>query len=409
MKKKLINTFLDLVRFDTASNPKSNTFPSTENLLDFAEYLAAKLSAIGLADVNIDSNGYVTALLPANTNKNCPAIGFIAHTDTAPDYSGYMIKPKITENYNGLDIPLKNGITISPSEFGFLNRLKGKTIITADGTTLLGADDKAGVSEIICAMEYIINNAEIKHGDIKAAFTPDEEIGRGVDFFDVKGFGCDFAYTIDGGDLGELSCESFNAAYANIDINGKNVHPGYAKNIMKNAALIGAELVSVLPKNEIPSKTEGYEGFYHLCEFNADVSHAHLEFIIRDFDKNNFIKRKENIACIVNALNKKYGKDTVTADIGDSYYNMKEALENCPEAVNAAVKAMKMADVEPNIIPIRGGTDGCRLSFEGLPCPNLFTGGFNFHGPYELCVVEYMEKAAETIVNLCRIFGGDRD
>ncbi len=406
MKDELKKVFFDLIRFDTASNPKAEGFPSSENLTDFAEYLASKLYEIGLEGVNIDKYSYLTATLPANCDKPCKTVGFLAHTDTSPDYSGKMIQPIVWENYDGSDIVLKDGIVISKEEFPFLKNYTGKTLITADGTTLLGADDKAGAAEIICALKYLADHPEIKHGRVRIGFTPDEEIGRGVDFFDVRAFGCDFAYTVDGGALGEFSFENFNAAYGNIKIRGKNVHPGTAKNVMKNALLIGNEFISLLPPEETPAHTEGREGFYHLCEMRGNVSEANLEFIIRDFDKDSFEKRKTLFGEITEKLNEKYGRGTVTLDMGDSYYNMKEIIDKYPEVKDIALKAMKETGIEPEILPTRGGTDGSRLSFEGLPCPNIFTGGHNYHGPYELVVLESMEKAAETIINIIKIVGG---
>lgn len=411
MKEYIKNTFLDLVRFDTGSDPESGDFPSSESLSDFAEILAMKLTELGLEEINIDAHSYLTATLPANTDKPCRTVGFIAHTDTSPDFCGHMIKPVIHENYDGSDIALKNNITIGKKDFPFLGDHIGKTIISADGTTLLGADDKAGITEILAALRYLSEHPEIKHGRVRAAFTPDEEIGRGVDFFDVDGFGCDFAYTVDGGELGELSWENFNAASAKISIRGKNVHPGTAKNIMKNAGLIAAELSGLLPENETPAHTDGYEGFFHLCEISGNVSEAHMEYIIRDFDRKSFENRKRLIGSAVEKINEKYGSGTVSLEIKDSYYNMKEIIDQHPEVIETAKKAVELSGVRPKISPTRGGTDGCRLSFMGLPCPNLFTGGYNFHGPFEIVVLESMEKAAQTIVNIIRLTEerGDRD
>ncbi|MCD7904927.1 MAG: peptidase T [Clostridiales bacterium] len=405
MKDRLKETFFDLIRFDTASNPKSETFPSSENLTDFAEYLSAKLTETGLEDISIDKYSYLTATLPANTDRPCKTVGFLAHTDTSPDYSGKMIKPVVWENYDGADIVLKNDIVIGEREFPFLKNYRGQTLITADGTTLLGADDKAGAAEIICAVKYLTEHPEIKHGKVRIGFTPDEEIGRGVDFFDVEGFGCDFAYTVDGGVIGEFSYENFNAAYAELKIKGKNVHPGTAKGIMKNALLIGNEFISLLPEEETPAHTENREGFYHLCEMDGNVSEANLEFIIRDFDRESFEKRKILFEKIKDKLNRKYGKNTVVLNMGDSYYNMREVIDKYPYVKDIALKAMVQAGVSPKILPTRGGTDGSRLSFEGLPCPNIFTGGHNYHGPYEIICLESMEKAAETIVNIIEIVG----
>lgn len=407
LKEELKTAFFDLIRFDTTSNPKSETFPSSENLTDFAEYLSLKLAELELEDIKIDKYSYLTATLPANTNAPCPVMGFLAHTDTSPDYSGNMIKPKLWENYDGSDIALKDNVTITAEEFPFLKSYMGKTLITADGTTLLGADDKSGIAEILCAVKYLKENPQIKHGKIRIAFTPDEEIGKGVDFFDISAFGCDFAYTVDGGPLGELSYENFNAAAARVTIRGKNIHPGSAKNIMKNALLIANEFISLLPEKETPAHTEDKEGFYHLTDFSGTVSRAELEYIIRDFDKVSFAERKKTMEGVAEKLNKKYGKDTVALTVCDSYYNMYEIIKNHPETIELAKKAMTLAGVEPNILPTRGGTDGCRLSFEGLPCPNLFTGGHNYHGPYELICLESMEKACETIINIIKLAGGE--
>ncbi|MCD8239355.1 MAG: peptidase T [Clostridiales bacterium] len=408
LKDELKKVFLDLVRFDTASDPKSETYPSCENLSDFAEYLSLKLAELDLKDIKIDNYSYLTATLPSNTDKKCKTIGFLAHTDTSPDYSGNMIKPQIWENYDGSDINLKDGVNITAAEFPFLKNYIGKTLITADGTTLLGADDKAGIAEILCAVKYLNAHPEIKHGKIRIAFTPDEEIGKGTDFFDIEAFGCDFAYTADGGGLGELSYENFNAASAEIVVKGKNVHPGSAKDIMKNALLVANEFVSLLP-DETPSNTENREGFYHLTDLRGTVSKAELSFIIRDFDKDNFEKRKETMKKITDKLNEKYGEGTVDLTLEDSYYNMLEIIEKHPYTVELAKKAMVLAGVTPEVIPTRGGTDGSRLSFEGLPCPNLFTGGHNYHGPYELICLESMEKACETIINIIKLEGEEND
>ncbi len=408
-QKYITDIFFDLIRFNTTSDPNSKTFPSTESLNNFAEYLAGKLSSMGFENIKIDENSYISAVIPSNTDEPCPAVGFISHTDTSPDYSGNMIKPIIHENYDGSDIVLKDGIILSAHEFPFLKNYIGQTVITSDGTTLLGADDKAGIAEIICALKYFIDNPHIKHGDIKIAFTPDEEIGRGVDYFKTDDFACDLAYTVDGGEVGEFSYENFNAAYANITIKGKNVHPGTAKNIMKNSALIACELVSMLPEDEIPAKTQDYEGFFHLCDMRGNVSETKLEFIIRDFDKTNFESRKELMKKITKALNDKYGEGTVALEMGDSYYNMREIIDKYPIVKETAIKAINLAGAAPKILPTRGGTDGCRLSFEGLPCPNIFTGGHNFHGPYEFIVAESMVKAVKTIINIILILGGHKD
>ena len=398
MDKTLLAYFTDFISINTQSDPNSDTYPSTEAQELFAEVIAGKLSVMGMKNVDVDRYGYVTAELPANTDENLPVIGFISHMDTSPDYSGMLISPNIISDYNGSDIVLKDGIIISPAEFPLLKNYIGKTVITADGTTLLGGDDKAGMAEIFTAMEYLIKHPEIKHGTVKIAFTPDEEIGAGVDHFDVKKFGCDFAYTVDGGDEGEISYECFNAARAKIEIRGKSVHPGSAKNSMINAALLGMELNALLP-DEKPCNTEGYEGFYHLTDIAADVSRANLEYIIRDHDRQKFEQRKDIMRAAAEKINEKYG-NCVNIEIYDEYYNMAEVIEKNKFVLDRAVKAAEKAGVKTDIRPIRGGTDGARLSFMGLPCPNLFTGGHNFHGPYEFVVLESMVKAVETILNI---------
>lgn len=402
IKENVKNRFLTLIKTDTTSDDASKDFPSTEAQVYFAEALASLCAEIGLQEVKIDKYCYVTAALPSNIEENVPVIGFISHMDTSPDCSGRGIAPVITENYNGKDIILNNTV-LSPKEFPSLLNYKGQTLISSDGTTLLGSDDKAGISEILTAMEYLMANPDIKHGKIKIAFTPDEEIGRGVDYFDVPSFGCDFAYTIDGGKLGELSTETFNAAAANIKIKGKSVHPGSAKDIMINAALAAAEFSSLLPEAETPSHTEGREGFYHLTSIEGNVENAELNYIIRDFDKDSFNARKAKITEITDSLNKKYGAGTVKTVITDQYENMYQVLKNRADITERAAAAMKKAGVVPVIEPIRGGTDGARLSFMGLPCPNLFTGGHNFHGPYEYIPLESMVKAVEVIINIAKL------
>jgi tripeptide aminopeptidase len=401
MKSHIINLFTELISIDTASNPDSTDFPSTETQSLFAEILAGRLSEIGLEDIKVDKYSYVYASIPANTD-NAPAIGFISHMDTSPDCSGYGIKPNIIEEYDGGDIAL-DGITLSPAEFPTLNNYIEKTLITTDGTTLLGADDKAGITEILTAVQYITEHPEIKHGKIGICFTPDEEIGSGADHFDVEAFGCDYAYTIDGGILGELSYENFNAARAKIDIIGKSVHPGDAKDVMINAGLVAAELNSLLPADEIPAKTDGYDGFFHLTHISGNVEQAHLDYIIRDFDSQSFEKRKSLMTDIVASINSKYTAETATLDMYDEYLNMSEIIDETSVPVQKAIEAMKKAGIEPKVEPIRGGTDGARLTFMGLPCPNIFTGGHNFHGPYEYICVESMIAAVNTILNIVTV------
>ena len=398
--KPVSERFLTYVAHHTTSDEDSLTFPSTKIQLDFAEFLAEECKSIGLQSVSVDQYGYVTATLPG-TVKTAPVIGFIAHMDTSPDASGENINPNIVENYDGNIIPLKEG-ELSPAEFPFLKDYIGQTLITTDGTTLLGADDKAGIAEILTAMEYLIAHPEIPHGDIRIAFTPDEEVGKGVDFFNVASFGADFAYTLDGGRIGELEYENFNAARALIKIHGKNVHPGYAKNIMINAALIGTEIAALLPANEIPGKTEGYEGFFHLCAFEGTTTYAELDYIIRDFDRTSFESRKNLIQSIVDQKNKEH-HHCIELELTDQYYNMISQVEPHMEIIDLAKQAMLDCGITPLIQPIRGGTDGARLSFMGLPCPNLFAGGHNFHSNLEFVPVESMEKAVEMIVRIAEL------
>lgn len=397
MKKEIIDLFTRLIKYDTTSDPESNDYPSTEAQVFYADVLAGELTRIGLKDISIDRYSYVTATLPGNTEG--PTIGFISHMDTSPDCSGQGISPVITENYTGEPI-IRKGPALTSEDFPELKLYIGKTIICSDGTTLLGADDKAGITEIITAVKYLIDNPHIKHPTIKIAFTPDEEIGAGVDYFDVKAFDCDYAYTVDGDILGEISYENFNAARAKIDITGKSVHPGSSKGLMINASLIACEFNSMLPQNETPSQTEGYEGFYHLTKLSGNVEKAHLDYIIRDFDKVSFENRKHLIEETVQKLNEKYGENTLKLDLYDEYYNMAEIINENKHILERAVKAIEKTGIEPLIEPIRGGTDGARLSYMGLPCPNIFTGGHNFHGPYEFICVESMVKAVETIINI---------
>lgn len=398
--KTVTERFLTYVKHHTTSDETSDTFPSTKRQLAFAAFLAKECEAIGLQSVSMDAYGYVTALLPGNT-ANAPTIGLISHMDTSPDASGENVLSNIVENYDGKAIPL-NGTVLSPDEFPSLKEYIGQTLITSDGTTLLGADDKAGIAEILTAAEYLLAHPEIPHGAIRIAFTPDEEIGKGVDFFDVDKFHADFAYTLDGGRIGELEYENFNAARAIIRIKGKNVHPGSAKNVMKNAALIGTEIASLLPERETPAKTEGYEGFFHLCSFEGDVTSATLNYIIRDFNADSFAHRKELLRLIVERKNAQYN-NCIELDLRDEYYNMLSQIEPHMEIVSLAKQAMLDCGITPIIQPIRGGTDGARLSFMGLPCPNLFAGGHNFHSNYEYIPVPSMEKAVSMIVRIAEL------
>ncbi|MCY6370163.1 peptidase T [Clostridium ganghwense] len=402
----VVNKFLKYVKYDTKSDEESNVTPSTEGQRVLAKELARELNEMGMSDVSVDDNGYVMATLPANTDKEIPTIGFIAHMDTAPDMSGKDVNPKIVENYDGKDIVLneEQNIVLKVEDFPEIKEYVGKDLITTDGTTLLGADDKAGVAEIMTAVEYLINHPEIKHGTIKVGFTPDEEIGAGADHFDVEKFNADFAYTVDGGTVGELEYENFNAAGAKITIKGRNVHPGSAKNKMINSMVIANELIFILPDEETPSHTEGYEGFYHLTSIKGEVEETKLNYIIRDFDKDKFEERKYIMSSVVKSLNKKYGEGTVELDLKDQYYNMKEKVEPVKHIVDTAFKAMEECEVVPKVVPIRGGTDGARLSYMGLPTPNLFTGGHNFHGKYEFIPTFAMEKAVDVIVKIIELY-----
>lgn len=394
---------LNYVSFDTQSDENSETCPSTKKQLVLAKALEKEMKDIGLVDVVLDENGYLYGTIEATKNcENLDTIGLIAHMDTAPAMTGTDVKPNIIENYDGKDIVLnkEKNIIMETKQFPHLLSYIGKTLITTDGTTLLGADDKAGIAEILTACEEIINDDSFEHGKIRVGFTPDEEIGRGADLFDVKGFGADFAYTVDGGALGELEYENFNAASAIIEVQGANIHPGEAKNKMKSAILMAIEYNQMLPANEIPAHTEGYEGFYHLCELKGDEENAKAVYIIRDHDMDNFEQRKAVMTKIADYLNDKYGKDTFKLTITDSYYNMKKMIEPHIEVVEKAKEAMLKAKVTPIVVPIRGGTDGARLSYEGLPCPNLSTGGHNFHGKYEYIPVESMDKMVEVIKNI---------
>ncbi len=404
---KVVEKFTKYIKFDTRSDEEMNTVPTTSGQMVLAKELSKELKKIGMRDVSIDENGYVMASLPSNVNKEVPTIGFIAHMDTSPEVSGMNVNPKFIENYDGKDIVLngEKNIVLSPEDFPELKDYVGKTLITTDGTTLLGADDKAGIAEIITALETLIENPEIKHGTVKVAFTPDEEIGRGPDHFDVEKFNANAAYTVDGGALGELEYENFNAASAEVIINGRNVHPGSAKGIMINSMLIAGEFMSMLPQSETPSTTEGYEGFYHIVALNGGVEQTKLEYIIRDFDEKNFEKRKQFITDAAESLNKKYGKNIVKVEIKDQYKNMKGKIEPVKHIVDIAFEAMKSVDVVPKVQPIRGGTDGASLSFKGLPTPNIFTGGHNFHGKFEYIPVYSMEKAVEVILKIIQLYG----
>ena len=402
---ELKERFLKYVAINTRSDENSETFPSTAVQWDLLNALVEEMKLLGLQDVTIDKYGYAMGTIPATPGKeNAPVIGFLAHVDTAPDMSGENVRPHIIESYDGKDIVLNNALTMKVSDFPELSRFVGHTLIHTDGTTLLGADDKAGVAEIMTAAEYLMSHPEVEHGKIRIGFTPDEEIGRGVDFFDVKAFGADFAYTMDGGYEGELEFENFNAASAKIAIQGRNVHPGYAKNKMINAIEVACELNNMVPAVERPQYTEGYEGFYHCVGFNGTVENATISYIIRDHDFALFEKKKAWMYDIVGMLNNKYGQGTLTLTLKDQYYNMRKMVEPHPQVIDNALAAMREADVEPIVRPIRGGTDGARLSFMGLPCPNIFAGGMNFHGKFEYCSLNSMEKAVKVIINLAKIW-----
>lgn len=406
MKQELIERFIRYAKVNTQSDPESSTCPSTQGQWELARMLVEELKSIGMEDVTVDENGYVMATLPANTDKNVPVIGFLAHMDTAPEFTGANVNPQIIEQYDGGDIMLnkEQGIILSPNDFPELAGYKGHTLITTDGTTLLGADDKAGIAEIMTAMNYLIQHPEIKHGKVRVAFTPDEEIGRGPHKFDVAKFGAQFAYTVDGGPLGELEYESFNAAEAKMTIKGKNVHPGTAKGKMINSIKIAMEFQQQLPADEAPEHTEGYEGFYHLLSFQGSVEETKLHYIIRDFDREQFEARKAKMNKIAASLAQKYGNDRITLEINDQYYNMREKIEPVRHIVDIAHEAMTNLGIEPKVKPIRGGTDGSQLSYMGLPTPNLFAGGENFHGRYEYISADTMVKSAEVIVEIIKLF-----
>ncbi len=407
--QKIIDRFVSYVTIDTESDPNSTTTPSTAKQWDLANKLIEELKAIGMQDVTIDENAYIMATLPSNIEHEVPTIGFVSHFDTTPDFTGANVKPQIVENYDGGDIVLnaEQNIVLSPSYFEDLLLYKGQTLITTDGTTLLGADDKAGITEIMSAMEYLIQHPEIKHGKIRVGFTPDEEIGRGAHKFDVEKFGCDWAYTMDGSQIGELEYENFNAAGAKITFKGKSVHPGYAKGKMINSMLLANRFISLLPENEVPERTTGYEGFFHVHTLEGSLEETTLGLIIRDHDRAKFEARKELIHTIAKQFNaeyaKQFGEDICIAEVKDQYFNMREKVEPVFHIVEIAEKAMKELGIEPIIKPIRGGTDGSQLSYMGLPCPNIFAGGHNFHGKYEYVPVESMIKATEVIVKIAEL------
>ncbi len=399
---EITERFLNYVSFDTQSSEETNTTPSTEKQRVFAQHLKEELIKEGLQDVELDELGYLYATLPSNTDKKVPTIGFIAHMDTSPDASGANVRPRIVKNYDGGNIVLNDSLITSPTKFPELLDHVGEDLIITDGTTLLGADDKAGIAEIVQAMVYLLQHPEIKHGKIRVGFNPDEEIGLGAHHFDVEKFGCDFAYTMDGSEVGEIEFENFNAASAKITINGCSVHPGYAKEKMVNAVRIATELVGMLPADETPETTEGYEGFFHLTNISGTVEKAQLSFIIRDHDREYFESRKSEMTEAVEAINDKYG-NIAMLELKDQYYNMREKIEDKMYIIDIAKQAIAQTGAAPKVKAIRGGTDGAQLSFMGLPCPNIFAGGLNFHGPHEFCPVQSLEKAMMTIVNICQI------
>lgn len=403
-KELIINRFVSYITIDTESDPNNPAFPSTEKQWNLARLLVDELTKIGMQDVDLDENCYVMATLPSNLDYEVPTIGFVSHIDTSPDFTGANVKPQIHENYDGQDIVLNEdkNIVLSPSYFEDLLQYKGQTIITTDGTTLLGADDKAGITEIVSAMEYLIQHPEIKHGTIRVCFTPDEEVGKGAHLFDVEKFGADWAYTMDGSQIGELEYENFNAAGAKVTITGKIVHPGYAKGKMINSMLIASEFINKLPSNETPEQTEGYEGFFHLYQMDGKVEQTVLQYIIRDHDMDLFLARKKQMEATADDMNASLGTDLIKLEIKDQYYNMKEKVVPVMHIVDIAEDVMHDLGITPLIKPIRGGTDGSQLSYKGLPCPNIFAGGHNFHGRYEYVPVESMIKAAEVIVGIAQ-------
>ncbi len=405
----IVERFINYTKFDTQSAEDSQTVPSTSKQLIFAKYLKEELEHEGLEDVEMDEKGYIYATLKANVKKEIPTIGFISHYDTSPDASGANIKARIVKNYDGKDIVLSEGIFSSPSKFPELKAHIGEDLIVTDGHTLLGADDKAGIAEIVQAMCYLRDHDEIKHGDIRIAFNPDEEIGMGAHHFDVEKFGCEWAYTMDGGDLGDLEYENFNAASAKIHIKGVSVHTGYAKGKMLNASRLACEFNAMIPDTELPETTEGYQGFYHLLGMETRTEEAKMSYLIRDHDREIFEKRKDFMEACAAKMNEKYGEDTVKITIKDQYYNMKEKIDPNMHVIDIVLQAMQETGVPPKVEPIRGGTDGAQLSFKGLPCPNIFAGGVNFHGPYEFVSIQVMEKAVDVIVKICEITAGFND
>ena len=401
----LVERFLKYVSFDTQSSEETEVTPSTPGQMVFAKYLKEELESLGLEDITLDEHGYLFATLPANIDKPVPTIGFIAHMDTSPDMSGKDVSPRIVQNYDGSDIVLcaEENVVLSPSQFPELLDHKGEDLIVTNGKTLLGADDKAGIAEIVSAIVYLKEHPEIKHGKIRIGFNPDEEIGLGAHKFDVEKFGCDWAYTMDGGEIGELEFENFNAASAKITFKGRNVHPGYAKNKMVNSIRVANRFCAMLPAHETPEHTEGYEGFYHLISFNGDVEQTTVAYIIRDHDRARFESRKKKIERFVSEINAEYGEGTATLELRDQYYNMREKIEPVMHIIDTAFAAMEAVGVKPNVKPIRGGTDGAQLSFKGLPCPNIFAGGLNFHGRYEFTPIQNMEKAMKVIVKIAEL------
>ena len=401
----LVERFLKYVSFDTQSSEETEVTPSTPGQMVFAKYLKEELESLGLEDITLDEHGYLFATLPANIDKPVPTIGFIAHMDTSPDMSGKDVSPRIVQNYDGSDIVLcaEENVVLSPSQFPELLDHKGEDLIVTNGKTLLGADDKAGIAEIVSAIVYLKEHPEIKHGKIRIGFNPDEEIGLGAHKFDVEKFGCDWAYTMDGGEVGELEFENFNAASAKITFKGRNVHPGYAKNKMVNSIRVANRFCAMLPAHETPEHTEGYEGFYHLISFNGDVEQTTVAYIIRDHDRARFESRKKKIERFVSEINAEYGEGTATLELRDQYYNMREKIEPVMHIIDTAFAAMEAVGVKPNVKPIRGGTDGAQLSFKGLPCPNIFAGGLNFHGRYEFAPIQNMEKAMKVIVKIAEL------